>query len=248
MLPLARALACEQCGSNRLCRRQGRDLVRHNRADEPRPFLIGTGLYGGQPRKGLDDRVVRWLLHPGTHLAESADRHIHDIRFGCADLGLADTEPTDHARPEVLHQYVRARGQALQQTHPALGLQIDGDGALVSVDVEERSRHASALVSQRTDMVARGRRLELDDIGPLIAQEHRRPWAGQHAGEVDDAVAMQGAWHEGISCWMRDRRVPRWKSAAIVNPKNRGTISSTGLSSAITSSCLTCPRPKSNLT
>ena len=72
----------------------------------------------------------------------------------CADGGLADTQPLDHAGAEVLHEHVGAGGEPLHDVGALRGLEVDGERALVAVDVEEQGGEAVAAVAVAS---ARGR-------------------------------------------------------------------------------------------
>jgi hypothetical protein len=81
---------------------------------------------------------------------------------------------------KFLHEHVGGGGEALQDGPPLARLEVEGDGALVAVEVEELGREPPVPVAERAGVVARFRLLHLDDVGALVGEDHRRPRPRQH--------------------------------------------------------------------
>ena len=199
-----------QCRGDRLGGRHRGQLVGQDRADEPRALLIGAGLHRGEAREGLHDRVVHGLVGVGPRLAEAVDRHVDDAGRTLADRRLVEAETLDHAGAEVLHQHVGPRGEALDEIDALRRLQVDGDRALVAVEVQERGREAVAPIAVGARVVALARLLDLDDVGALVGEDHGRPRPRQHRGQIDDADA-------------RERSVGRLAHAHLAHPFMRAS-------------------------
>ena len=90
-----------------------------------------------RPEKAWMIGIVGGLVGVGALLAEAADRDVDDAGRDRADGGLVEAEPLDHAGPEVLHEHVGAGGQPLDDVGALRGLEVDGERALVAVEVEE---------------------------------------------------------------------------------------------------------------
>ena len=161
-----------------------------------------------RPGHRLDDRVVHRLADPRPDVAEAADGGIDDVRCDTTDVGLADTQPVDHAGAEVLHEDVGALGEIEHDLASTRVLHVDGHRALVAVDVEEHRRHAGTLVAERAHVVADVRNLDLDHVGALVCQDHRRPRAGQHRRHVDDANAGERSTHALSPCHAAEIGLP----------------------------------------
>ena len=176
---------------DRLRRRHRGELVGQDGADEARALPIGAGLHRGQAGEGLHDRVVHGLVGVRSLLAEAVDRHVDDVGRHLADRRLVDAETLDHAGPKVLHQHIGASAQALDEIDALRRLEIDGDRALVAVEVQERGRKAVAPIAVGARVVALARLLDLDDVGALVGEDHGRPRPRQHRGQIDDANACE---------------------------------------------------------
>src|SRR6185295_11851572 len=127
-------------------------------------------------------------------VTEAADRYVDDFRRRGTDGRLVQPHALDNARPEVLDEHVGAVDEPHQHRLPARVLQVEGNRALVPVVVEIVRRHAAAPVGDVAGEVAL-EALDLDDVGPLVGEEHGGRRAGDDAGQVDDADAVQGSWH-----------------------------------------------------
>ena len=193
MLALAGLEAADEGGGDGLRGGYGGELVGQHRADQARAAVVGAGLHRGEAREGLDDGIVGGLVGVGALLAEAVDGHVDDVGRDFADGGLVEAEPLDHAGAEVLHEHVGAGGEPPDDVGALRSLEVDGERALVAVEVEERGGEAVAAVAVGARVVARARLLDLDDVGALVGQDHGGPGARQHRGEVDDADAGERA-------------------------------------------------------
>src|SRR6185437_6573910 len=117
--------------------------------NQARAFLVGTALDTGKAGQRLDERVINRLLGERTFFAEAADRYVDDVGGERADGGLAEPHAIDHAAPEVLNEDV-GRGDQLAEDRGALvRLQVEDDGTLAAVVVEERGREAGPAIGRR---------------------------------------------------------------------------------------------------
>src|SRR6185312_8765939 len=69
--------------------------------------------------------------------------------------------------------------------------EIDDEAFLVAVDAEEIVALAVEKGREAVGLVAAARRLDLQHLGPEVAEILRRERAGQHARQVDDPHALQ---------------------------------------------------------
>ena len=97
--------------------------------------------------------------------------------------------------PLVDHHGVDAFDDPAHDVGGVLFLQVDHEAALGAVDLEE----AATLAVQRRGVahaVAAGR-LDLEDVGPQVGEDHGAVRAGDVFGEVGDSNAGQNAGHCG---------------------------------------------------
>jgi hypothetical protein len=83
-----------------------------------------------------------------------------------------------------------ARRASSKVSRAPSGAQVDGDPALVAVDRREDRAHPGG-AAQSPQVVAAAGTLELDDVRAEIAEEHRAVRAGDDAGQVEDAQALE---------------------------------------------------------
>ena len=160
-----------------------------------------------EPAHALRDGVVAGLARERAGLAEAGDRGVDHRGVHRPDRRVAEAEPLRHPGQEVLDDHVGAPGQ-LEDEPCALGLlQIDRDPALVAVHRREGGAHL-AVAPEGAHVVAAAGPLDLDHVGAQVAQEGRRVGPRDHAGEIEDADALE---HGGPG--MVPRRRARVKAA-----------------------------------
>ena len=114
-----------------------------------------------------------------------------------------ETEPVHGLRADRVDEDVGRVHQPPERLAGLLMLEVEADAALVAVADQEEGRHAG--IAPRPGLargVARGR-LDLDDIGAHVAQQHGAVGAEQHGGEVEDPDAFHRRGHSPSS-----RRAP----------------------------------------
>ena len=195
MLALAGALAREQRSGDRLRRGNSCQFVGQNGAQQPRARLIGSRLHRREPRKTLDNGIVGRLLGVRALLAKAADRHIDNARRDGAHGLLADAEPVGNTGAEILHNDIGAGGELQQGLTAARRLQVEHDRALVTVVVEKRGGEPCPPVTAGARRVTAVGRFDLDHVGPLIGEDHRRQRPRHIRGQVDDSVTVQWTRH-----------------------------------------------------
>src|SRR4030095_15846685 len=112
-------------------------------------------------------------------------------------------------------QHVGALEQTGQDGLALLGVEIEGDRLLVPVELREVPRqafHDRALLAER---IALARRLDLDHLGPHVAEEHAAERARENAGQVDDAETGQGQGRILLPHGNSRRRVARRRARAV---------------------------------
>ncbi len=184
---------------------RGDSLRRHHRgglvgddgADHLRSPRLGIGLNIGEARQTLDDRIINALLRIGAVVAGAANRDVDEARIERPHGALAETDPLHHPRTEVLHENIGAGDQPAQDLRALRLLEIEGDRPLAAVGRNEQGRELAGRVDRlaATPRDVSAERLNLDDVGALVRQEHGGEWAGHHAREVDHLNAGQRTRH-----------------------------------------------------
>ncbi len=108
-----------------------------------------------------------------------------------------EAEPLHGARPEVLHQHVGLRHQLGQNLAADVALDVDRQRALATVRGDEQRRELTGLVDRGAaaarDVAAD--RLDLEHVGALVGEEHRRERSRHHAGQIQHADVFKWARH-----------------------------------------------------
>src|SRR5262249_43868912 len=144
----------------------------------------------------LNDRIVYRLVNPWTYLPETADGGIDYAWSDGADVDFAHSQALHDAWAEILHENIGGTCPIEHDLTAARLVGIDGDGALVPIDVEEHRGHAGAAIAERTDVIAAAGHFNFYDIRTLVGQNHRRPRPREHRRHVDDANTVQRSCHE----------------------------------------------------
>src|SRR3989442_52757 len=125
----------------------------------------------------LAQRVERRTIAIGAVLAEAGDRDEDDPVVERAQPLVVEAHRGHHAGPEVLEHHVGLRHQRGEDLL-ALGMaQVETDALLAAVV----DREVHALAAHHRRMAARlltAGRLDLDDLGAEIGQQHPAAWPG----------------------------------------------------------------------
>src|SRR6202022_3106944 len=95
------------------------------------------------------------------------------------------------AGAEVLDDHVRVLHQRLDHLHRLRLLQVERDAALVPVEEQVRGGLAVLVGRPGARLVARPGVLHLHDVRAQVGQQRAAPGAGDDAGEIDDADAVE---------------------------------------------------------
>ncbi len=152
-----------------------------------------------QPGHGLDDEVVARPLGLGSGGAVARDREMDETRVDRRQLLVAEAQASEATGPEVLDDHVGA-GEEASKNGRAIGLlEVEPDAPLVAVDGEvigSGSRAIGLVADPWRSPAARRvalRRLDLDDVGPEVGQQHRAVGPGENRRAVDDAETGERA-------------------------------------------------------
>ncbi len=157
----------------------------------------------------LDDQIVGGSVAVGSGLAEARRGAVDEFRVQGREVGVAQAEARHHAGLEVLDEHVGFLRQTPQDLLPAGILQVERDALLPAVDAHEIGAFRTDKRAEGPGVVALPRPLNLDHLGAEIGEHHRAERAGEDAGEVEDAEAVEGSRH-GITVSTRFARRGAW--------------------------------------
>ena len=153
-----------------------------------------------QPGDSLHDRGVGRPCGIRSALAEGRCAGVDDLRIDRHHGVVANAQAIDRAGAEVLDDHVGVLRQAQEHRATSGRLEIEAQAALVAVLREKL--HALAvdeLVAQVARQVAALGFLDLDHVGPQVAEQHRADRAGGHHAQVQDHVAVQRQARRGVA-------------------------------------------------
>ena len=139
---------------------------------------------GKRLRHGIRARPLR----VGTALAERADREIDQAGIVARQFLVADPEPRGDAGPKTLDQDVAISRQPPGDRDPVLVLHIEAKAALAAV-IDRRQRGMAAIGRAEKARPVPLRRLDLDDVGAVDAEQHRAIGRGDALPEIEHAQA-----------------------------------------------------------
>jgi hypothetical protein len=138
----------------------------------------------------------------GGLAGEAAHSRDDEGRVSLGEPPCVEAEPAGALPRSVVEQQVAASGQQIQDVAAVRGPQVDDDAPLVAVDGGEVGAQAvggrtPVRRSPGTRLVAAGR-LDLDDVGAEVGQEHGGERSGEDAAAVDDADPVERERSRGV--------------------------------------------------
>ena len=190
------------------CQRAGHDVADARAAAE----AAGLGRAGDADEAAhrLGDDVVSGQVGvgagAGARIAEAADGGVDEAWVALGERFVGEAEALHDAGGEVLDEHVRLFGQAHDRLFAAGRLEVEHEAALVAVEAGVIAAEGALGVvvgegAGEAGHLAAGR-LDLDDVGAEVGEEHRAVGAGEGLGEVEDADAWRGGRCGGWSCGM----------------------------------------------
>ncbi len=160
----------------------------------------------GDAEAGLDGIVVGRQFSVGTVGGKAVGADIDDVRLDLADRLVAQPQALDGLRPERMDESIGAFDHFQESRARRRVLEVEAERALVAIHIEIGRAHAGRL-ARLADMAHRValRRLDLDDVGALVGQQHGAVGPEDDVGEVDDPDAFERAGHCPVLCWERPR-------------------------------------------
>ena len=186
MVTLAGALPVEERGTDRLRHGEGGGLVDDDVAHEVGQRDGLALLAGDDPGERLDDRVDDRPRGVGTGGSVAADGRVDHPRVARLDVLVAEAEPVDDARSEVLHHDVGTGHELHDQRAALVGGRVDADRPLAPVVVEQQRAEPATRERTQPEEVTEPRWLHLHDVGALLRQHHRGQWPRGQLAQVDD--------------------------------------------------------------
>ena len=189
------AVAMHEAGADRADRREADDAVDQRVRDIARHAVAGLRHQRRQRGGALDQIVIGGLRGIGPVLAEAEHAGIDQARIDLRDDVVAELQPRHRLRPHVVDQHIGRRDQPQHRVAARRLLQVEADRALAAVGVEEHRTHAGmpGRPDQAGDVALQ--RLDLDDVGAVIAEHLGGIGPHQHGRHVDDLDALK--WSHG---------------------------------------------------
>ena len=191
MTPLAAALGIEQ-----------RDHDAHHRAHGAAEQVADLNVGQCGRRAGGTDLVehasvaqvvdvVAGARRIRTGLAVAGDAAQHDARVARGQGLVAEAEARHHARTKAFDDHVGGFDQAQEQRAPFGVLEVQAQAALVAVDDLVEPARVAAHRAHGARVVAGAGVFDLDDVGAVIGEVLGGQGAGEEAGEIEDAHALE---------------------------------------------------------
>jgi hypothetical protein len=189
-----------QRGQDRAVGVEGRDHVDQCDADLHRSAITLAG-DRHQAREALHDGVVARPLAIGTGRPETGDRAVDEARVDAPERVPAEREIVHGPRLEVLDHHVPAAREIQEQCLALWVLEVERDAALPAVHGEEVRRLPVRRAGRRplAAVVSTVRMLDLDHLGPVVAEDLGRERSRDDAREVDDPQLLERAGHASSS-------------------------------------------------
>ena len=148
-----------------------------------------------EPARRLDHVVVGRLVAVRPRRAEAVGRAVDEPGIHGANGFVLEAEPRRRLRAEIVHHHVRGLGEPEQRLPARLVLQVEDDAALVAIAREEERRHPRMARGPEPARRVALRRLDLDHVGPHVAQHLRRPRPEHDRGDVEYPNSREWSRH-----------------------------------------------------
>ncbi len=188
-LSFAGNLALQQGGENAHGAEQPGGQVGDGNARAHRALARQSG-DGHQPAHALGDLVEAGAFPVGAVLAEAGDAPIHQPRVDRPQGFVIHAQPVLDVRAVVLYHHVGLFHQPLEQRQSLCLFQVEGDAALVAVQVLEIGPMARP--PQGGVAFHRGGGFHLDHVGPPVRQLAHAGGPGPHPGQVQHGETGKG--------------------------------------------------------
>ena len=184
------SLARPQRREDREGGRERRDAVREReRRQQRRPVRLAV--QRGEAAHRLGERAEPGPAGVRARLAEAAHAREHEPRVDRGELVPADAPALERPGPEVLEHDVGALGQAEEEVGAGGLGEVERDEPLVPrerLEPEPDAVLARPVAARRVDPV---RMLDLDHVGAVVAEEHRRERRGEERRRLDDLDPLE---------------------------------------------------------
>ncbi len=180
-------------------RRQGA-LVVHEPEAVPHRRIPLAGSEHLPAARCLEELVVARPVGPWAGRAVGARVAEHDVGVDGPNRLRVDAEPTGGGHPDVVVHDVGPADGGFDGGPGARCLQIEGDAELAPLAAVERPAGRPHGVT--------GGRLDLDDGGSEVGEQHQRVRAGQVSAEIEHLDALEGVPGVGARVSGRARRPP----------------------------------------
>ena len=136
----------------------------------------------------MGDLIEARSLRVGPVLAEARDAGVDEPPVAPLQRLVVDAEPGLHVGPEVLDDHVGGVDQPHEHLEAALALEVEGEPALVALEVLEVRPGPGPAEAAR---VVGRRHLDLDDIRAPVGKLPHAGGPGPHAGEIQHPKATE---------------------------------------------------------
>ena len=165
-------------------------VSQHERRERGRP--VGLARHLGEAAGGLGQGAEAGPIAVGPTSAVPADVQHHQLRVAGVDGFVVETPPGQCAGPVADHQDIAHRQELVEEVLALELAEVEGDTALVPADALPHQPDAVLPVAPRAQGIARPGLLDLDDLGPELAQGGGHHGTGDQCGRVDHAEPVQG--------------------------------------------------------
>jgi len=148
----------------------------------------------GEPGFGLHCGRIGHAALPWPTLSVASDRGVDQPRVAGSQRLIVEPEIAQCASAEILDNDVRSVAQAQRQFAGPGHVQVNANIAFAGVLLRVVAGHARCRGKREARNVGT-RRLDLDDLGAKIQQCAGAERTGEHAREIDNADAGEGAAH-----------------------------------------------------
>src|SRR5579885_219949 len=190
VLPLAGPLAVKERRAYRAHRVSARADIA-DRAHDHVGRAVRLSAHRCNSGIGRAQVVEARLVGERAVLTEGGNRAHHGARVQFPDDVVPESQPTDHAGSEVLHDHVGLSDQVSRHRETILGLQADATALLAAIVLTEVTAAAVNPDLGAAGGIPRGRHLDLHHLRAHLRHHQSAGRSGDDLGEVQNLVAVE---------------------------------------------------------
>ena len=159
--------------------------IRRLNAQWHRPTVLAPGVAGDARQRKVVD-VMPGTVPIRACLTVAGDRHINQLRVDRLQRLVAQPQPRHDTRSKLFEHDVVFSHQLPDHLERLRLLQVQGEAALVAIEVGVAGRRPVIVRRQQLQKVHARRRFDAQHLGPHVGEQQRSERSRQQGGKIEN--------------------------------------------------------------